>query len=362
MSDPRWRNSINQLSSLTRHADLGRDLDRWQRCPPDRSDSVRAGEQTSESSLPDPPLAAPYADVAVIVPCYNEELTVAKVVTDFMHALPGAQIIVYDNNSSDETALRASQAGAIVRLAPRQGKGNVVRQMFDEVDARIYVMVDGDDTYPAEAAPELIAELRKTDADMLVGVRMLSFAAGSFRRFHRLGNRLVAWLISRLFSSKVTDVLSGYRVFSRSFVKTVPLISEGFEIETEMTLQALAKRFIIRELPIAYGRRPEGSRSKLDTWSDGFLVLKSIAMICKDYKPLLFFSSLGGFLLVVTLIAGLAPIVDYVRERYVYHLPLAILATGTGILSALSLTIGLILHTISRYHNENFELLRRLRR
>jgi glycosyltransferase involved in cell wall biosynthesis len=323
---------------------------------------VKIGEQASDAGGIVAQSAGPYGDMVVVVPCYNEEVTVAKVVADFTQALPGAQIFVYDNNSSDETALRASQAGAIVRHAPRQGKGNVVRQMFDEVDARIYVMVDGDDTYPAEAAPELIAELQKTGADMVVGVRMLSFAAGSFRRFHQLGNRLVASLISRLFSAKVTDVLSGYRVCSRAFVKTVPLMSEGFEIETEMTLQALAKRFVIRELPIAYGRRPEGSRSKLDTWSDGFLVLKSIAMIFKDYKPLLFFSCLSGFLLVVTLLAGLAPILDYVRARYVFHLPLAILATGTGILSALSLTIGLILHTISRYHNENFELLRRLRR
>jgi glycosyltransferase involved in cell wall biosynthesis len=323
---------------------------------------MKSGEQASEAGVAGAQSAGPYADVAVVVPCYNEQLTVAKVVTDFTQALPGAQIFVYDNNSSDETARRAGQAGAIVRHAPRQGKGNVVRQMFDEVDARIYVMVDGDDTYPAEAAPELIAELQKTGADMVVGVRMLSFATGSFRPFHQLGNHLVASLISRLFSTKVTDVLSGYRVFSRPFVKTVPLMSEGFEVETEMTLQALAKRFVIKELPIAYGRRPEGSRSKLDTWSDGYLVLKSIAMIFKDYKPLLFFSCLSGFLLVVTLIAGLAPILDYVRERYVFHLPLAILATGTGILSALSLTIGLILHTISRYHNENFELLRRLRR
>lgn len=323
---------------------------------------MKAGDQASGPGVTVAQSAGPYGDVAVVVPCYNEEVTVAKVVADFTQALPGAQIFVYDNNSSDETALRASQAGAIVRHAPRQGKGNVVRQMFDEVDARIYVMVDGDDTYPAEAAPELIAELQKTGADMVVGVRMLSFATGSFRRFHQMGNRLVASLISRLFSAKVTDVLTGYRVFSRPFVKTVPLMSEGFEIETEMTLQALAKRFVIKELPIAYGRRPEGSRSKLDTWSDGYLVLKSIAMIFKDYKPLLFFSCLSGVLLVITLIAGLVPILDYVRERYVFHLPLAILATGTGILSALSLTIGLILHTISRYHNENFELLRRLRR
>ena len=308
----------------------------------------------------DKPPAAPFAGVAVLVPCYNEELTVAKVVADFTQALPGAEILVYDNNSTDKTAILARGAGATVRRAPRQGKGNVVRQMFDEVDAQIYVMVDGDDTYPAAAAAGLITELTKTGADMVVGVRMASFAAGSFRRFHQLGNHLVAGLISRLFSAKVTDVLSGYRVFSRAFVKTVPLMSQGFEIETEMTLQALAKRFVITEVPIAYGCRPEGSQSKLNTCSDGFLVLKSIVMIFKDYKPLLFFSSLSGLLLLVTLAAGLAPILDYVRARYVFHVPLAILASGTGILSALSLTIGLILHTITRHHNENFELLRRL--
>ena len=192
----------------------------------------------------------PYAGVAVLVPCYNEELTVAKVVTDFAQALPGAQVFVYDNNSTDKTAALARQAGAVVRHAPRQGKGHVVKQMFDEVDADVYMMVDGDDTYPAASGAELIEQLKRTGADMVVGVRMSSFEEGSFRRFHQLGNHLVAGLISRLFSSKVTDVLSGYRVFSRAFVKTVPLMSEGFEIETEMTLQALAKRFVIRELPI----------------------------------------------------------------------------------------------------------------
>jgi glycosyltransferase involved in cell wall biosynthesis len=321
---------------------------------------VKADEQTSGSGAASRQPAGPFAGVAVMVPCYNEELTVAKVVTDFAHALPGAEILVYDNNSTDKTAILARDAGAVVRRAPRQGKGNVVRQMFDEVDARIYVLVDGDDTYPAAAAVALVTALTKAGADMVVGVRMASFSAGSFRRFHQLGNHLVAGLISRLFAAKVTDVLSGYRVFSRAFVKTVPLVSQGFEIETEMTLQALAKRFVIHEVPITYGCRPEGSQSKLNTYSDGFLVLKSIVMIFKDYKPLLFFSSLSAILFLVTLAAGLAPILDYVRARYVFHVPLAILATGTGILSALSLTIGLILHTITRYHNENFELLRRL--
>ncbi len=323
---------------------------------------MKVGESPSGGEAAAAQATGPYAGVAVVVPCFNEDLTVAKVVTDFTRALPGAQVLVYDNNSTDKTAVMARDAGAVVCHAPHQGKGNVVRQMFDEVDAQIYVMVDGDDTYPAAAATELIAELLKTGADMVVGVRMVSFSAGSFRRFHQLGNHLVAGLISRLFSAKVTDVLSGYRVFSRAFVKTVPLMSPGFEIETEMTLQALTKRFVIREVPIVYGQRPPGSRSKLDTWSDGFLVLKSIGMIFKDYKPLLFFSSLSGILLLVTLAAGLTPIVDYIRSRYVYHVPLAILAMGAGIMSALSLTIGLTLHTISRYHNETFELLRRLRK
>jgi len=321
---------------------------------------VKAEEQQAETGVVT--TTGQYAGVAVIVPCYNEELTVAKVVRDFAAALPGATVLVYDNNSTDRTAIVAVEAGAIVRHAPRQGKGNVIKQMFDEVDAEIYVMVDGDDTYPASSAPELIAALRRAGADMVVGVRLFAFEQGSFRRFHRLGSHLVAGLISALFASKVTDVLSGYRAFSRVFVKTVPLMSQGFEIETEMTLQALAKRFVVKEVPIAYGRRPEGSYSKLDTYSDGFLVLKSIVMIFKDYKPLLFFSSLSGVLLLLTLAAGMAPILDYVRIRYVVHVPLAILATGTGILSALSLTIGLILHTISRYHNETFELLRKLYR
>jgi glycosyltransferase involved in cell wall biosynthesis len=319
---------------------------------------VTADEKRTEISKS----AGAYVGVAVLVPCYNEELTVKKVVGDFARALPGAQLFVYDNNSQDKTATFAMEAGATVRHAPRQGKGNVVKQMFDEVDAEVYVIVDGDDTYTAGAAAVLIAELKKTGADMVVGVRMLSFERGSFRRFHHLGNRIVAGLISRLFSSTVTDVLSGYRVFSREFVKTVPLMSSGFEIETEMTLQALAKRFVVKELPVGYGQRPEGSYSKLDTYSDGFLVLKLIVMIFKDYKPLIFFSGVSGILVLLTLAAGLPPIIDYVETRYVRHVPLAILATGTGILSALSLTIGLTLHTISRYHNENFELLRKLRK
>jgi len=306
------------------------------------------------------PRQTAYADVAVLIPCLNEEVTIGKVVSDFRQALAGAQVLVFDNNSTDETASIAQRHGATVVAAPRPGKGNVVKQMFDQVDAEIYVMVDGDDTYPAAAAREMIAEFRKGGIDMLIGVRQATAEELAYRRFHRFGNRLVAGLISRLFSIRVTDVMSGYRVFSKEFVKSVPLRSAGFEIETEMTLQAAAKDFVVKELPVHYGHRPEGSFSKLNTYSDGFLVLKIIFIIFKDYKPLVFFMSLSAVLLLITVVAGIRSIQDYLEMGQVYHLPSAVLATGTGILAALSFSIGLILDTLSKYHNENFQLLRRL--
>ena len=322
--------------------------------------NLRTSQQPRAVSgtLPEEP--ARYAGVAVLIPCFNEEVTIGAVVAEFRHFLPGADIFVYDNNSTDKTAIIAQKMGGIVIHAPRQGKGNVVKQMFDEIDAEIYVMVDGDATYPAASGPTLIEEFREEGADMLVGVRLSAFQEHSFRRFHQFGNRLIASLISYLFSLQVTDVLSGYRVFSRDFVKSIPLKSRGFEIETEMTLQALAKDFIIKELPIQYGERPEGSQSKLNTFSDGFLILKVILMIFKDYKPLTFFTILSSALLLITISSGIWPILDYISSRYVYHVPLAILASGTGILCAISLSIGLILDTICKYHHEHFELMRRL--
>ena len=301
-----------------------------------------------------------YDGVAILIPCLNEDRAIAKVVADFTEALPGARILVFDNNSTDNTAAEAQKMGAAVVSSPRQGKGNVVKHMFEQVDAEIYVLVDGDDTYPASAARDLVAEFSKGGGDMIVGVRTSSSEGLSYRRFHRFGNRLVAWLISRLFSIHVTDVMSGYRVFSRDFVKSVPLKSQGFEIETELTLQAATKGFTIKEYPIQYGGRSEGSYSKLNTFSDGYLVLKAIFVIFKDYKPLVFFAALSLLLLLITLLAGSLPVLEYFRTGYVYRLPLAVLATGTGILSVLSLCIGLILDTISKYHNENFQLLRRL--
>ncbi|MFY9609822.1 MAG: glycosyltransferase family 2 protein [Blastocatellia bacterium] len=303
--------------------------------------------------------AARYDDVAVLIPCFNEEKTVGKVVMDFNRVLAGARILVFNNDSTDNTADVAEMHGAIVIRAPRRGKGNVVKQMFEHVDAEIYITVDGDDTYPASAAQKLVSEFRKGGVDMIVGMRAFAVEGGSARRFHRFGNRLVAWLISHLFPIKVTDVMSGYRVLSREFVKSVPLKAR-FEVETEMTLQAATKDFVIKEVPIEYGSRPDGSYSKLNTFSDGFLVLRAIFIIFKDYKPLIFFASLSGVLVIVSGFAGFRSIRDYLQTGQVYHLPSAVLATGTIILAALSLSIGLILDTLSKYHNENFQLLRRL--
>ena len=301
-----------------------------------------------------------YDDIAVLIPCLNEGSTIGKVVRDFRAALKGARVLVFDNNSSDDTAVVAQENGAQVIHAYRRGKGNVIRQMFEQVDAGIYLIVDGDDTYPALAAQQLVAEFRKGGVDVLVGARVAPEGSAAYRRFHRFGNRLIATLISKLFSVRVSDVLSGYRLISREFAKSVPLASKGFEIETEITLQAATKDFVLREVPIAYGARPEGSTSKLNTYSDGFLVLKAVFIIFKDYKPLMFFTGLSVLLSLLTVAAGLRPIRDFLATGLVHHLPSAVLATGTGILAALSLCIGLILDTLSRYHNENFQLLRRL--
>ena len=294
--------------------------------------------------------------VAVLIPCYNEEATIEKVVRDFKETLPEAQIFVFDNNSTDKTAQLATQAGAIVVQSYRQGKGNVVRHMFDELEADIYLTVDGDDTYPASAAITLIEALEKSGAEMVVGCRMKDFKEHSFRRFHHLGNWFVAKLISLLFKVKVTDVLSGYRAFSKEFVKTIPLACEGFEIETEMTLQAAAKKFEIKEVPVKYRERPKGSYSKLNTYSDGFLIIKSIIMIFKDYKPLVFFTACSVILSILAIFFGIAPIWDFYTTGKVVHIPRAILAAGVGTLATISLAIGLILDTISKYHNENFIL------
>lgn len=300
-----------------------------------------------------------YGGVAVLIPCYNEEQTVASVVEGFRASLPGAAVYVFDNCSTDRTSEVARKAGAHVVYSPRPGKGNVVRHMFNSVEADAYLMADGDSTYPPEEAPKLLAALRSRHADMVVGTRMATYSESAFRRFHVFGNRLVARLISFLFGVKVTDVLSGYRAFSREFVKTVPLVSPGFEIETEMTLQAAAKGFLIVETPVAYGARPEGSVSKLNTFTDGFLVLKALLFIFKDYRPLVFFSAASLLLLLASLAAGSAPIYDYLQYRYVYRVPLAVLAAALAIVSILTFFVGIILETVRKYHGETFELWRK---
>ena len=294
--------------------------------------------------------------IAVVIPCLDEEPTVGRVVRDFSSALPGAAIYVFDNGSSDDTAAVARSAGARVIPSPRRGKGNVLRHMSEVVDADIYVLVDGDDTYPADAAPDLIERFRRDRLDMLVATRLVEHADGSFRIFHKLGNRVVSRLVSLLFSAAVSDILSGYRILSREFVRVVRLRTSGFEVETEMTLQALAKRFAIAEMPVPYGVRPQGSTSKLETWSDGYLIVKCFFLILKDYKPLLFFSSIAAIFATISLISGIGPILEFYQTGLVFRIPRAILATGLGVLALLSFFVGLILDTISKYHAENIEL------
>lgn len=297
--------------------------------------------------------------IAVLLPCYNEEVTIKKVVKDFRKELPEADIYVFDNNSKDNTAKEALAAKAIVVKSPKQGKGFVIQHMFRCVEADYYVMADGDDTYPAKSVHRLLEAAKQNHTDMVVGTRLKKFETGSFRLFHQFGNHLVAKMISILFGTKINDVLSGYRVFSRDIVKTLPLTSGGFDIETEMTLQALSKDFTVEEIPVEYGERPEGSFSKLNTYRDGVLVLRAIAMIFKDYRPLVFYSLLSLFFAILALCFGSIPIMDYIREQYVSHIPLAILASGLSLFSVIFLTCGLILDTIVRFHHENFQMMRK---
>ena len=293
--------------------------------------------------------------IAVVIPCFNEAKTIRKVVTDFALALPSATIYVFDNNSVDGTGEIAREAGATVIHSPRQGKGNVLRQVLRTIKADVYVIADGDDTYPAHEAPGMIKRFQSDHLDMLVGVRLQEFEEGSFRRFHQLGNRLITGLINLLFRTDLRDVLSGYRILSPTFARMVRLRHSGFEVETEMTLQALTRSLAVAETPIAYGTRPDDSPSKLNTWGDGLLILKCIALLFKDYRPLMFFSGISAMLVVMALVSGSAPIRDFIETGYVLHVPRAILAAGLAILSMTALTAGLILDTVVRLHEESIE-------
>ncbi len=294
--------------------------------------------------------------VAVLLPCYNEEVTIGKVVRDFKAALPHADIYVYDNNSTDRTAEIAMAEGAIVRKEPRQGKGNVIRAMFEDIDADVYVMADGDDTYPADAAPAMVDKVLE-GYDMVIGDRLSStYFQENKRPFHNFGNRLVRGSINGLFHADVTDIMTGYRAFNRIFVKTMPVLSEGFQIETELSIHAVDKRFRITDVPIDYRDRPEGSYSKLSTFGDGAKVLRAIASLFKDHKPMAFFGWLALILIVLGLIAGIPVIAEYFQTGLVPRFPTAILAIALVICGALSFTAGIILDTVAKTGRKQWEL------
>ncbi len=296
--------------------------------------------------------------VAVLIPCYNEEKTVRKVVEDYRRVLPQADIYVYDNNSTDKTAELAAAAGAIVRHEYRQGKGNVIRSMFRQIDADCYLMIDGDDTYPAENAPEMVRMILDGEADMVNGDRLSStYFTENKRPFHNAGNRLVRGLINRLFAAEVRDIMTGYRAFSRGFVKTFPVLSRGFEIETEMTIHAVDKNFLIREIPVGYRDRPEGSVSKLNTYSDGAKVLCTIFRLYKDYKPFAFFGTLA-LLFLLAAVALFVPVgLEFLRTGLVPRFPTLIVSVTCGLCALLSFVAGVILDVVVKKHRQLFELL-----
>ena len=296
--------------------------------------------------------------IAVLIPCYNEELTIAKVVDDFARELPQATIYVYDNNSTDDTAMLAREHGACVKSEPRQGKGNVVRQMFREIDADFYVMVDGDDTYPAEHVHDMLKPLLAGETDMVIGDRLsnMTYHKENKRSFHSFGNNLVRFLIHLLYGVRVVDVLTGYRAFNRIYVKTCPVIAQGFELETELTIHTIDKNWRFTEVPIDYRDRPEGSESKLSTFKDGLKVLLTILSLFKDYKPLALFSILGFLFIVAGIVFGATVVVDYFSTGLVERFPTAILAVGLVFVGLLAVSCGLILDTTVKGWRKQYEL------
>lgn len=289
--------------------------------------------------------------IAILIPCYNEAITIAKVIADFKRVIPEAEIHVFDNLSKDGTGDIARQAGAIVHLVPIQGKGAVVRQMFRELDCDIGVMVDGDDTYPADKVRAVMQPVIEGRADMVVGTRLQKHEDASFRPLHVFGNQLVLRSINLLFGAKLSDVLSGYRAFSKRFMKTIPVLSKGFEIETEITLHALEHHLPVVEIPVPYGVRPEGSESKLNTFSDGYRVLKTIFWLYKDCRPLLFFGLIGGALLVMSAMLGFFIVEEFLLLGRAGPAR-AVLAVALGFSGVLSVATGLILDTVNRRSRE----------
>jgi glycosyltransferase involved in cell wall biosynthesis len=289
--------------------------------------------------------------VAVLVPCYNEEATIAQVISSFGATLSGAAIYVYDNNSTDRTVEIARAKGAIVRRVMQQGKGHVVRRMFRDIEADIYLLVDGDATYHAPSAREMIIKLTREQLDMVVAARIEN-APTAFRRGHRFGNRMLTGFVRWMFGATFTDILSGYRAFSRRFVKSFPVLSGGFEIETELTVHALELELPVAEIAAPYFARPEGSASKLNTWRDGLRILATIAKLYRSERPLRFFSALGLFLATVSIALSVPILITYLEQGVVPRLPTAILSTGLMILACVALACGLILDTVTRGRRE----------
>lgn len=296
--------------------------------------------------------------IAVLIPCYNEAQTISKVVSDFLKALPeGAKVYVYDNNSTDRTAELAEAAGAIVRHEYQQGKGNVIRRMFREIDAECYIMVDGDDTYPAEYAPEMAEKVLSKHVDMVVGDRLSStYFEENKRPFHNFGNTIVRNMINRLFKSDIKDIMTGYRAFSYLFVKTFPVLSKGFEIETEMSIHAVDKNLAVENVVIGYRDRPSGSESKLNTYSDGIKVLRTIFRLFKNYKPLQFFSALALILAVISVAFFIPVFIGFLQTGMVDKMPTLVVSGFTMLAAIQALFAGLILTTINQKNRQDFEM------
>lgn len=295
--------------------------------------------------------------IAVLVPCYNESQTVAKVVSDFKAALPEAVVYVYDNNSTDGTDEIARAAGAVVRYERQQGKGNVIRRMFREIDAECYIMTDGDDTYPAECASEMARLVLERQADMVVGDRLSStYFEENKRPFHNLGNSLVRWSINTLFQNNIKDIMTGYRAFSYRFVKTFPVLSKGFEIETEMSIHAIDKNMHVQNVVIEYRDRPQGSVSKLNTYADGFKVLRTIARLYRTYRPMGYFGIIAGVLMLVAVLFFIPVLADYFRTGLVERFPTLIACGFVAVGAIQAFFAGLILKTITQKNRQDFEM------
>ena len=300
-------------------------------------------------------------ETAIVIPCYNEEITITKVIEDFKRELPESRICVFNNNSQDATAEVAEKAGAEVFTVHKQGKGNVVREIFHRIDAQYYLMVDGDDTYPVRQAKELLSPLWRNHYDIVIGDRLSSGSYGeaNTRKWHSFGNRLVTFLINRLFSGNLQDIMTGYRAMNRSFVKTFPVMSDGFEVETEMSLHSLHHKIPVLEIPIHYQERPEGSFSKLNTFRDGWRVLRTIVTVFKDYKPLAFFALTGLTLLSFSIGLGIPIILDYLSTGKVARFPTAILSTGLAILAGISFTIGIVQQSLVKQGQKELQIWRK---